>query len=374
MANNLTQTISTSNYNGVYYINEFDINNINILNVKTRRILITVTNGADLQTSSEYLLSHNDGTENNDGSLKYNDHSVLSNYVDSNGNELDDYNLLDNSIIKNFKIETFEYNSNSQYKKVTPGETGNATEDAGSNDYNLGGNEHTVDFAKPQIKKTSSTNDEPFIVTDIEHKIQSNGYDVGQEVIIKVKFNKAIRLNGGIPQIKIVEHSSNFRMSPLTRFKPEPMESNTGNGGAEEADGSTDTPADKTQTHWKYNYIITSKAAKIGKIIISDATAKNGLKMDVSKEYIFKIAQYPLINILKSFDKNKNIGPTADNSSRISRFKRIHRKTRFYNYVTNKGERTRLWGHNQLKNRSGTEGSSSTRIYFSSIFPRMTFR
>lgn len=61
-------------------------------------------------------------------------------------------------------------------------------------------------------------------------------------------------------------------------------------------------------------------------------------------------------------------GPTSDNSSRIALMKKVQVKTAFGNK-----QRSRLWGLNDGKNKSGSNGDSGTRTYFAAIFPRFSF-
>ena len=70
---------------------------------------------------------------------------------------------------------------------------------------------------------------------------------------------------------------------------------------------------------------------------------------------------------------NSNIGPTADNTSRIALMKKVQVKTSYYNSEKGKGERSRLWGLNELANKSGSNGDSGIRTKFVGIFPRMSF-
>lgn len=327
MANDLDPKFDVSTYDSKNYINNTNkLSNIVITQQNTSKITLIIDGGA----AEDY--DHN-------GTL-------------AGGN-------------KDLSLENFENGGNKLSDKVIGDFTTLSISDTPSTTTFNETDAHTIMVGKPNISSLT-------VRYSSDNTIPLNGFDDDRVIVIKVIFDKAIRVTGGKPRIKIVEEGFNFNRNTVNGIMVSNTDTTTdsqGNRLGANEGGTTD----KNQTHWKYTYRI-SRGGKIGKIIISDAMAVNGLTMDDSKEYNFKIAQYPLINILKSFDKNKNIGPTADNSTRISRFKHIHRKTRFYNNVTKKGERTRLWGHNQLKNRSGTEGSSSTRIYFSAIFPRMTFR
>jgi hypothetical protein len=68
---------------------------------------------------------------------------------------------------------------------------------------------------------------------------------------------------------------------------------------------------------------------------------------------------------------NNNVGPTADNSSRIALLKKVQSRTAYGDKKV-----SQLWGLNNLEekgNKSGTGGDSGTRTYFVGIFPRMTF-
>ena len=74
----------------------------------------------------------------------------------------------------------------------------------------------------------------------------------------------------------------------------------------------------------------------------------------------------PLINPIRS--SYSTPGPTADNSSRIALMKKVQVKTAYGNK-----KRTQLWGLNEGENNSGSSGDSSTRTYFTAIFPRFSF-
>ena len=71
----------------------------------------------------------------------------------------------------------------------------------------------------------------------------------------------------------------------------------------------------------------------------------------------------------------KNVGPTADNTSRIALIKKVQVKTSFGDGSNSKI--AQLWGLNNLKNdkgnQSGSTGDSSVRTKFVGIFPRMHF-
>jgi hypothetical protein len=75
----------------------------------------------------------------------------------------------------------------------------------------------------------------------------------------------------------------------------------------------------------------------------------------------------PLINPIRS--SYSSPGPTSDNSSRIALMKKVQVKTAYGNK-----KRTQLWGLNEAgENKSGSGGDSSTRTYFTAIFPRFSF-
>ena len=79
-------------------------------------------------------------------------------------------------------------------------------------------------------------------------------------------------------------------------------------------------------------------------------------------------------NIEKVRDTYSNVGPTSDNSSRVALLKKVQVRTAYYNRTTSKGDRTQLWGLNNIKgNVSGSSGDSGQRIYFSAVFPRFSF-
>lgn len=69
-----------------------------------------------------------------------------------------------------------------------------------------------------------------------------------------------------------------------------------------------------------------------------------------------------------------NIGPTADNTSRIALLKKVQLRTNL-NDGTKKF--AQLWGLNNLNNdngnQSGSTGDSGIRTKFVGIFPRMHF-
>lgn len=79
-----------------------------------------------------------------------------------------------------------------------------------------------------------------------------------------------------------------------------------------------------------------------------------------------------LVNpIRKSYS---HFSPTSDNSSRVALLKKVQVRTAYYNKTTSKGDRTQLWGLNNIKgNVSGSSGDSGQRIYFSAVFPRFSF-
>lgn len=70
----------------------------------------------------------------------------------------------------------------------------------------------------------------------------------------------------------------------------------------------------------------------------------------------------------------KNVGPTADNTSRIALIKKLQIRTNL-NDGTKKF--AQLWGLNNLNNdngnQTGSNGDSGTRTKFAGIFPRMHF-
>ena len=68
-----------------------------------------------------------------------------------------------------------------------------------------------------------------------------------------------------------------------------------------------------------------------------------------------------------------NVGPTADNSSRIALLKKVQLRTNL-NDGTKKF--AQLWGLNNLSakgNKTGSSGDSGIRTKFVGIFPRMNF-
>ena len=72
----------------------------------------------------------------------------------------------------------------------------------------------------------------------------------------------------------------------------------------------------------------------------------------------------------------KNVGPTADNSSRIALLKKIQVKTNYWDKTVSKTKYAQLWGLNNLSakgNKTGSGGDSGIRTKFVGIFPRMNF-
>lgn len=74
-------------------------------------------------------------------------------------------------------------------------------------------------------------------------------------------------------------------------------------------------------------------------------------------------------NIEKVRDTYSNVGPTSDNSSRISLMKKIQVRVGSNN--------AQLWGLNDLKDNKtravrGFAGDQGTRTKFAAIFPRFT--
>ena len=86
-----------------------------------------------------------------------------------------------------------------------------------------------------------------------------------------------------------------------------------------------------------------------------------------------------LITVRKTYDQSgdaKNVGPTADNTSRIALLKKVQVRTNYYDAVANKTKYSQLWGLNNLSengNKSGSNGDSGIRTKFVGIFPRMHF-
>jgi hypothetical protein len=72
----------------------------------------------------------------------------------------------------------------------------------------------------------------------------------------------------------------------------------------------------------------------------------------------------------------KNVGPTADNTSRIALIKKVQVRTNYYDTEASKTKFSQLWGLNNLSvkgNKTGSNGDSGTRTKFVGIFPRMHF-
>ena len=86
-----------------------------------------------------------------------------------------------------------------------------------------------------------------------------------------------------------------------------------------------------------------------------------------------------LKTVRKTYDQStrnggKNVGPTADNSSRIALMKQVQVRSSYYDQKNNEANQfARLWGLNNLKNKTGTGGDSGIRTKFLAIFPRMSF-
>tara|TARA_Y100000389_G_C17345776_1_gene455751 strand:+ start:103 stop:390 length:288 start_codon:yes stop_codon:yes gene_type:complete len=86
-----------------------------------------------------------------------------------------------------------------------------------------------------------------------------------------------------------------------------------------------------------------------------------------------------LITVRKTYDQSgdgKNVGPTADNTSRIALLKKVQVRTNYYDAVADKTKYSQLWGLNNLSekgNKSGSNGDSGIRTKFVGIFPRMHF-
>jgi len=85
-----------------------------------------------------------------------------------------------------------------------------------------------------------------------------------------------------------------------------------------------------------------------------------------------------LITVRKTYDQahKSNIGPTADNTSRIALLKKVQVRTNYYDAVADKTKYSQLWGLNNLSekgNKSGSNGDSGIRTKFVGIFPRMHF-
>tara|TARA_B100000795_G_scaffold264804_1_gene245780 strand:- start:10072 stop:10338 length:267 start_codon:yes stop_codon:yes gene_type:complete len=81
-----------------------------------------------------------------------------------------------------------------------------------------------------------------------------------------------------------------------------------------------------------------------------------------------------LLVVRKTYEQTggNNVGPTADNSSRIALLKKVQVRTK----QNGKKQISQLWGLNDLAekgNKSGSGGDSGTRTYFVGIFPRMAF-
>ncbi len=87
-----------------------------------------------------------------------------------------------------------------------------------------------------------------------------------------------------------------------------------------------------------------------------------------------------LVTVRKTYDQSgdsKNVGPTADNTSRIALLKKVQVRTNYFDTAANKTKYVQLWGLNNLKNnkgnQSGSTGDSGIRTKFVGIFPRMGF-
>ena len=86
-----------------------------------------------------------------------------------------------------------------------------------------------------------------------------------------------------------------------------------------------------------------------------------------------------LVTVRKTYDQSgdsKNVGPTADNSSRIALIKKVQVRTNYYDVKNSKEKYAQLWGLNNLSakgNKTGSGGDSGIRTKFVGIFPRMNF-
>ena len=84
-----------------------------------------------------------------------------------------------------------------------------------------------------------------------------------------------------------------------------------------------------------------------------------------------------LKNVRDSYQQtgNANVGPTADNTSRIAMLKKIQTKVSYGNGTNAKF--SQLWGLNDLAsdngNMKGSTGDSGVRTRFLGVFPRMHF-
>ena len=83
-----------------------------------------------------------------------------------------------------------------------------------------------------------------------------------------------------------------------------------------------------------------------------------------------------LKNVRTTYGKTggNNVGPTADNTSRIALLKKIQVRTNYYDTTDSKTKYAQLWGLNNLSakgNKSGSGGDSGIRTKFVGIFPRM---
>jgi len=89
--------------------------------------------------------------------------------------------------------------------------------------------------------------------------------------------------------------------------------------------------------------------------------------LDKKNIFIYYNMSKPLIDPIRS--SYSKPGPTSDNSSRIALMKKVQVKTAYGDK-----KRSQLWGLNEDgKNKSGSNGDSSTRTYFTAIFPRFSF-
>tara|TARA_B110000908_G_C10074481_1_gene366626 strand:- start:149 stop:436 length:288 start_codon:yes stop_codon:yes gene_type:complete len=86
-----------------------------------------------------------------------------------------------------------------------------------------------------------------------------------------------------------------------------------------------------------------------------------------------------LVTVRKTYDQSgdsKNVGPTADNSSRIALLKKVQVRTYYFDATASKTKYAQLWGLNNLSaegNKTGSGGDSGIRTKFVGIFPRMNF-
>ena len=120
---------------------------------------------------------------------------------------------------------------------------------------------HTIMVGKPIISSLT-------VRYSSDNKIPLNGFDDDRVIVIRVIFDKPIRVKGvKSPRIRIVEEGFNFNRNTVNGFMVSNTDTTVDSQGVR-LGANEDGVTDKSQTHWKYTYRI-SRGGKIGKIIIT---------------------------------------------------------------------------------------------------------